>query len=134
VQHTADSYERIAAFVKTSDQASGSHGRRDAHRVPSALKRLGHRPTHNGNDRGGANRDGDRYTADNVDLTTVIRKLSDSQAALQRIAELTDNQLDAVPPDGSFRFCDGQRTLEQVLTSLLKHQQHQVAAIAASTA
>ena len=51
----------------------------------------------------------------------VVEQLSASRATLGRIAELTDAQLDAIPPDGSFRFCDGQRTLEQVLASLLKH-------------
>jgi hypothetical protein len=48
------------------------------------------------------------------------------------MAELTDDQLDSVPPVGSFRFCDGQRTLEQVVASLLKHQGRQVDAMKAA--
>jgi hypothetical protein len=38
-------------------------------------------------------------------------------AAVVRQSELTDSQLDQVPPKHSFRFCDGQRTLEQVLAT-----------------
>jgi hypothetical protein len=68
-----------------------------------------------------------------VDLATVLSQLSASRESLSQIAELTDRQLDAIPPKDSFRFCDGQRTLEQVLASLLKHQSHQVAALTAAT-
>ena len=32
------------------------------------------------------------------------------------------------------RFCDGQRALEQVVTSLIKHQSHQVDAVKAALA
>jgi hypothetical protein len=56
------------------------------------------------------------------------------RATLGRLAELTDGQLDQVPPDGSFRFCDGQRTLEQVLASLLKHQAHHLDALRSAVA
>ncbi|MBV8713036.1 MAG: hypothetical protein JOY56_14705 [Solirubrobacterales bacterium] len=41
-------------------------------------------------------------------------------------------QLDRVPAKDSFRFCDGERTLEQVLLGLLKHQDHQVQALRAA--
>jgi len=34
-------------------------------------------------------------------------------------------------PAGEMKFADGERTLEQIVASLLKHQDHQVAAIAA---
>ncbi len=56
----------------------------------------------------------------------VVEQLVASRETLGRIAELTDRQLDQVPPKASFRFCDGQRTLEQVLAGLLKHQAHQL--------
>ena len=59
----------------------------------------------------------------------MLEQLSASRDTLGRIAKLTDSQLDAIPPKGSFRFCDGQRTLEQVLVGLLKHQGHQVEAL-----
>ena len=63
----------------------------------------------------------------------MVEQLTASRATLGRIAELTDPQLDAIPPKDSFRFCDGQRTLEQVLASLLKHQAHQIDALRAVT-
>jgi hypothetical protein len=64
----------------------------------------------------------------------VLEQLSASRDTLGRIAELTDNQLDAIPPDGTFRFCDGQGTLEQVLAGLLKHQGHQVDSLRSAVA
>jgi hypothetical protein len=135
-QHTADNYQRIAAFVKNSDQVSGAHtpGRRSEHSVPPIVRRLRHGPTRKTPHGAGIAGHDTQYTADSVDLKAVVQKLSDSRAALQRIAQLTDNQLDASPPDGSFRFCDGQRTLEQVLASLLKHQGHQIDTLRAAVA
>jgi hypothetical protein len=59
----------------------------------------------------------------------VVEQLNASRETLARIAELTHSQLDAVPPKDSFRFCDGQRTLEQVLAGLFKHQAHQLEAL-----
>jgi hypothetical protein len=69
------------------------------------------------------------YIAENVDLPGLLKRLAAGRAALSLVADLTDPQLDAVPSAGSFRFCDGQRTLEQVIASLLKHQGHQIHAI-----
>lgn len=57
-----------------------------------------------------------------------------TRESLKRIANLTNGQLHTVPPEGSFRFCDGQRTLDQVLEGLLKHQSHQVGALTAALA
>jgi hypothetical protein len=74
----------------------------------------------------------DHYAADDVDLHALLEQLSATRDALWRIAELTDKQLDTIPPSGSFRFCDGQRTLEEVLAGLLKHQSHQVDAVRAA--
>jgi hypothetical protein len=108
-QHTADNYERIAAFIQTSDRMSGAH----------------QPPQHGRHD--------DQHAADNVDLHALLEQLSVTRKALSRLAELTDSQLDAIPPAGGFRFCDGQRTLEKVLASLLKHQSHQVDTVNAVT-
>jgi hypothetical protein len=112
-RHAADNYQRIAAFVKTSDRMSAAH-------APS-----GHGP--------GAGQHANEYTADNIDPGAVITQLSASRDSLGRIAALTDGQLDVIPPKDSFRFCDGQRTLEQVIASLLKHQGHQLDALKAAT-
>jgi len=75
--------------------------------------------------------DGD-YRAENVDLQGLLERLSSGQRALSRLAYLTDEQLDSVPPASEMKFCDGQRTLEQVLTSLLRHQSHQVEGLKAA--
>jgi hypothetical protein len=75
--------------------------------------------------------DGD-YAADNVDLHDLLDLLSAGRDALSLLADLADERLDTVPPTGSFRFCDGQRTLEQVVASLFNHQGHQIDAIKAA--
>jgi hypothetical protein len=122
--HTADKYRRIADFVQTSDRLTAG-----AHRLPRPLRTLGHGPQdHAGHDPSAAPHD-HPYTADDVDLGAVLTQLGASRQALTRIGELTDRQLDAVPPKDSFRFCDGQRTLEQVLAGLLRHQAHQLQAL-----
>ena len=125
-QHTADNYQRIADFVQTSDRMSAGHG---GHRIPRFLRALGHGPHDHANPETGAARHRNGYTEDSIDLDAVVGQLNASRDALGRIGELTDSQLDAVPPKHSFRFCDGQRTLEQVLAGLLKHQAHQVEAV-----
>jgi len=134
-RHTADNYQRIAVFVQTSDRMSGAHEpiQHGGHRIPSFLRALGHGPAEHAKHGPGAGQHADHYTADHVDLGAVIEQLSASRATLGQIAGLTDSQLDAIPPKDSFRFSDGQRTLEQVLASLLKHQSRQVAALKAAT-
>jgi hypothetical protein len=130
-RHTADNYQRIATFVQTSDPMSGTHAptQHGAHRIPRFLRAIGHGPANHDKHAPGAG----QYTADTIDLTAVAKQLSATRDTLGKIAELTDTQLDAIPPKDSFRFCDGQRTLEQVLASLLKHQSHQLAALKAVT-
>ena len=133
-RHTADNYQRIAEFLKTSDWMSGAHepSQHGGHRIPRFLRAFGHGPSeHAGNGPGPGERQ-DEYTADNIDLDVLVRQLAATRAALGQIAELADSQLDAIPPKDSFRFCDGERTLEQVLAGLLKHQGHQVAALNAA--
>jgi hypothetical protein len=131
VRHTADNYQRIAAFVQTSDRMSGAHSPtpNGGHRIPRFLRAIGHRPADHAEHNPGAGQHDNQYTADNIELIAVAQQLSDSRDTLAQIADLTDSQLDAIPPKDSFRFCDGQRTLEQVLASLLRHQSHQVAAL-----
>jgi hypothetical protein len=136
-RHTADNYQRIAAFVETSDRISDADAHAPAkhggHRIPRLLRALGHRPTSYAEHAPGAGQTEHQYTADNIDPGAVVKRLSASRDTLRQIAELTDSQLDAIPPKDTFRFCDGQRTLEQVLASLFKHQDHQVEALKAAT-
>jgi hypothetical protein len=58
--------------------------------------------------------------------------LASVRVALSAIGRLSDEELDAVPAAGAMRFADGERTLEQVLTGLFRHQAHQVAALTAA--
>jgi hypothetical protein len=122
-RHTADNYQRIATFVQTSDRTAGGYepSQHSSHRTPRPLRNLGHASA----DHAGPG----QYTADNMDLSAVVKQLTASRNTLARVGALTDNQLDIIPPNGSFRLCDGRRTLEQVLASLLKHQGHQVDAL-----
>jgi hypothetical protein len=134
-RHTADNYQRMAAFVETSDRMSAAHSptQRNGHRIPRFVRALGHGPADHGAHGPGAGQHADSYSADNIDLDAVVKQLTASRDTLGQVAELPDSQLDAIPPKDSFRFCDGQRTLEQVLASLLKHQRHQVDALVDAT-
>jgi hypothetical protein len=134
IRHTADNHQRITDFVQTSDRMSAAHqpGQHGGHRIPRFLSAFGHAPPGHADHRAGASQHDNEYTA-NIDPRAVIAQLSASHDRLGQIAALTDRQLDAIPPKGSFRFCDGQRTLEQVIASLLKHQRHQLDALKAAT-
>lgn len=113
--HTADNYHRIAGFVE--GQRNGGH-----HRMASL--RHGHADhTHQ-----------DDYRAGNVDLQALLNRLAAGRTALSALADLTDEQLDTVPPASDMKFCDGQRALEQVVTNQLKHQSHQLDALNAALA
>jgi hypothetical protein len=72
------------------------------------------------------------YTVDNVELQDLLDRLAAERSALGLLADLTDEQLDTVPPVSQMKFCDGQRTLEQVATKLLNHQNHNVDALKAA--
>jgi hypothetical protein len=135
-RHTADNYQRIAAFVEASDRMSAAdqpaaHG---GHRIPRFLRALGHGPQGHAPQDHGDDQHDNGYTADNIDLDVVVEQLNASRGTLGRIAELSDSRLDQVPPKDGFRFCDGQRTFEQVLAGLLKHQAHQVQALTTAVA
>jgi hypothetical protein len=132
LRHTADSYQRIADFVETSDHDISAVHQPHGHRIPRFLAAFGHRPDHDRHDHGAGQHD-NNYTAD-IDVDAAVGQLDASRRVLARIAALADAQLDAIPPKDSFRFCDGQRTLEQVLTGLLKHQGHQVEAVKTAVA
>lgn len=130
-RHTADNYRRIADFVHTSDRMSGEYrpAQHGGHRIPRFLRAIGHGPADHVEHDPDAGQHDTEYTADTIDVGALVGQLAASRGTLGRIAELSDPQLDTIPPDGSFRFCDGQRTLEQVLASLLKHQAHQIEAL-----
>jgi hypothetical protein len=101
-RHTAENYCRIADYLK----APGDVGRSDAN---------------------GAHRR--HHAVEHVDLEDLLSRLPEALDALGRLAELDDAQLNSVPVASDMRFADGQRTLEQILTGLLRHQGHQVDAL-----
>jgi hypothetical protein len=100
VLHIADSYRRIAGFVRGREM--DGHGRAHRH--------------------------------EHVSVDDVLERLSGAMDALAVLGTLSDAHLDAVPPASDMKFCDGQRTLEQVIASLLKHQRHQIDAAGAALA
>src|SRR5215204_6714815 len=55
-------------------------------------------------------------------LPDVVNQLTGGKAPIGLLADLTDEQLDSVPPAGSSRFSDGSRTLEQVIDEVIAHQ------------
>jgi hypothetical protein len=125
--HTADNYRRIAEFVSISDRMSASPG----HQMPRFVRATGDRASDPSSHRPGAHGDATQYTAEDANPSELAEHLTTARNELTQIADLTDRQLDTVPPEDSFRFCDGQRSLDQVLAALLKHQQNQVEAPAA---
>src|SRR3954471_19265322 len=100
--HTTDNYHRIARFLAAHED-DGEQYQPGQH--------------------------GEIYHATHVELEVLLARLAAARDALATIEQLSDQQLDIVPPAGSMRFADGERTLEQILDSLLKHQRHQVAAL-----
>jgi hypothetical protein len=108
--HTADNYQRIAGFLR--GQRGGGHAR---------IAKFLHRH--------GEDKYQDNYQAGSIELPALLERLSAGRAALSILADLTEAQLDTVPPASEMKFCDGQRTLQQVLTSLLTHQSHQLDAL-----
>lgn len=128
--HTAENYLRIAEFLRGEDHqpvARGDRGR-GSHRIPSFLRARSHRGGH------GQNMHSAPHRAEDVDREELLERLSAGRDALRVLTDLTDERLDAVPPASEMKFCDGQRTLEQVVTNLLNHQSHQLDALKAALA
>jgi hypothetical protein len=102
--HTTDNYHRIGRFVAAIRDGGEQH-------------------------EPGQHAEG--YRASEVELDVLLARLAAARDALATIGQLSDEQIDSVAPAGEMKFADGDRTLEDVLASLLKHQRHQVTAIAA---
>jgi hypothetical protein len=131
--HVAENYRRIADFTNSGGQGSGGHEPRmhGAGRLPRLLRAIGHRAPGHGPGGGGHDQ---RYSADEFDAGALLEQLAAVRGDVSRIGLFTGQQLDEIPANGSFRFCDGERSREQVLTSLLKHQAHQLDALKAALA
>jgi hypothetical protein len=131
---TAENYQQIGTFVATSQRTSSRHSgtQRGLQRAPGLPRALKHTQPDHGQDGPDFRGHRHRYAAASAQPTDIMERLSAARGDLAPIARLTDEQLDDIPCKDSFRFCDGQRTLEQVLAALLKHQDHQVQTLKAA--
>jgi hypothetical protein len=111
--HAAGNYHRIAGFA--GGRENGGHSR-----IAKFLHSHGEHT-----------QPGD-YTAQNIDQQALLDRLAAARKSLATLGDLTDEQLDAVPPPSDMKFCDGKRTLEQIVTNLLNHQGHQIDAVRAA--
>ena len=55
-------------------------------------------------------------------LPELCKRLAEARPEVRIVGDLTDEQLDNVPPPKSSRFSDGRRTLEQVIEEVIAHQ------------
>jgi hypothetical protein len=126
--HTAENYLRIAAFIRDDDRqpvtrGEPGHGR---HRIPRFHRARSHGPDQASGTHGAPE------GAEDVNRQGLLERLSAGRDAFSLLVDLTDEQLDTVPPASDMKFCDGQRTLEQIVTNLLNHQSHQLDALRAA--
>jgi hypothetical protein len=111
-RHTIENYGRTADFVSAtiSCQAGrgvGDHATYDAH--------------------------GGHVHGEDARVDELRDQLLAASQALGSLGQLSEEQLAVVPPASEMRFADGQRTLEQIVAGVLKHQRHQIEALAAAT-
>jgi hypothetical protein len=125
--HSADNYHRIADFLGTDTRPSSGNPKR-RHRTRASLTAHDPRGGHDHSNRS------DKYRSDNIDRGGLLERLAIARARLSSLAVLSDERLGDVPPASDMRFADGQRTLEQIVVSLLNHQHHQCEALTAALA
>jgi hypothetical protein len=102
--HMAQGYHFLGKFLQADRHVPGS---------PATGNRKG---------RGHCYRPGHGRTFPPAALPDVVDRLTGGKAPIGLLADLTDEQLDSVPPAGSSRFSDGSRTLEQVIDEVIAHQ------------
>lgn len=125
--HTADNYHRIAEYL-AADAPPSCRAPERRHRIPRSL---GAHRRPGGRDHG----DGPAtYRSENIDRRSLLERLATARTRLSPLAEVSNERLAAVLPADEMRFADGQRTLEQIVVSLLNHQRHQCDALAAALA
>jgi hypothetical protein len=124
--HTADNYHRIAEYLDANTQLG--HRKPGRRHIP-VLGGAHNRPEGHGHS-GGAK----EYRSDKIDRRALLERLETARVRLSPLAELPDEHFAAVPPASDMRFADGQRTLEQIVVSLLNHQRHQCDVLSAALA
>lgn len=132
VQHTSENYRRIVDFIGAAKATLDAHRPppHGGHRAPRLLRHSGHAAQERPGD-AETRHQAAAYTVENLDLNRLLSELGRTRERLASLSLLTDADLHRVPPSGSFRFCDGQRTLEQVLAGVFRHQAHQLEVIRA---
>jgi hypothetical protein len=93
--HMADGYNHLGRLLQTTGHAPGSPTTGDHHRHDHARTPEA--------------------------LPDLLARLRAGKARIALLADLTDQQLDSVPPAVGM-FSDGRRTLEQVLEAVMDHQ------------
>lgn len=105
--HTAGNYLRVADFLRTRANGGAHH--------PGSAHAAG-------------------LSAESIHLGYVLDRLEEAKGAWSVLANLDDRTLEDVPPAGGMKFADGERTLEVIVASILKHQRHQIDALVAAVA
>jgi len=96
--HTAEGYHHLGRFLQATGYAPG---------LPATGNNHGH-------DHG--------HAPTPESLPDMRDRLAEGKAPIGLLADLTDEQLDSLPPVGSSRFSDGRRTLDQVIDAVIAHQ------------
>lgn len=94
--HMAEGYHHLGRFLKATGNVPGPQAKPNNHR----------------HDHGHASEA----------LPDIRVRLASGRTPIRVLTDLTDEQLDSVPPAGSSRFSDGHRTLEQVIDAVIAHQ------------
>jgi hypothetical protein len=102
--HMTQGYHFLGKFLQANGYVPGS---------PATGNRKG---------RGHRYRPGHRRTLPPAALPGVVDRLTARKAPIDLLVDLTDEQLDSVPPAGSSQFSDGSRTLEQVIDKVIAYQ------------
>ncbi len=122
--HIATSYGRLAAFLRQEA---------DPGRLARLRRRLG---ISSATGHGGPGRErshahgGPRGRA--AERGEIGASAGRARAELQRLGDLTGEQLEATPSAGGIRFADGRRSIAEIVGAALVHQQHQLDALRAA--
>lgn len=91
--HIAEGYHFLVRFLWSAGYVPGGSAGGHGHERPTALS-----------------------------LPELRQRLDDGRIEISVIADLTDQQLDSVPPPKSSRFSDGRRSLELAIEEVIAHQ------------
>jgi hypothetical protein len=108
-RHLAHAYQQLARFIQADGAAPG---------VGSAGGHRHHQQPHH-----------HRHDGERAGVQELQQQLSAAVGAFGGPGRTQRRAIRQRPARGSFRYCDGRRTLEQAIASVLRHQQHLVDAV-----